>query len=213
MGKDTSLWNLKKSDSGKIYKGLPLATLKTWILEVRIDADDYVTNATLKKWVRVSKIEELTPFFAPESLGTDVISSEDLNLGWHRQGENQELEIDMTPMIDVTFLLLIFFMVTATFAIHEVKSIKNPQAKHLQKYKQEKLSVSVYKDKSIYIGKEQVSLKNFEKRLKARVAKTQQQDIVLSADKSLDYGFVVEIMDQITGAGIKDIKLKLERKK
>ena len=47
-------WHLKKRDSGKVYKDLDLGTIKTWILEARIEADDYLASSETKKWVKAN---------------------------------------------------------------------------------------------------------------------------------------------------------------
>ncbi len=213
MAEQEVLWALRKRDSKKIYKGLPLATIKAWILEARIEPDDYVTNTEIKKWAPASSIDELVAYFSPDTLGSGVMSGRDTKLPWEsRSSSEDEMTIDMTPMIDVTFILLIFFMVTATFSIHEVKNIQIPKAKHTTKGKQEKISVSVDAAGQIYVGKSKIELKDLGSYLKQEVSKTLQQDIVLTADHTLDYGFIITVLDGINGAGVKNVKLKLEKR-
>lgn len=208
------VWSVKKKSSGKIYQKLPFATLKAWILEARIDPDDLVTNAVLQKWTDAGDIDELAPFFAPESLGSDVVSGGEIAFPWQTSGKgSDDVELDLTPMIDITFLLLTFFLATATFAIHQVKNVDIPKATHVQEHKQEKLAITIDKDRRIYIGRKEVTLQSLKNTVKDEVAKTQQQDMVLAADHSIDYGFIVAVLDEINGAGLKSIKLKLEKKK
>jgi biopolymer transport protein ExbD len=181
-----------------------------------VDTQDYVNNATLNQWVEASSMEELAPFFAPETMGSEVITSGEASLPWRRSGESEEeVSFDLTPMIDTTFLLLTFFLATATFAVHQVKNVDIPKASYTQDHKQEKVSivVTVDKDRNIYVGRKAVQLPSLKSYLKEEVSKTQQQDLVLTADHTLDYGFVVSVLDEINGAGIKNVKLKLEKKK
>ena|ERR1712170_212983 len=116
-------------------------------------------------------------------------------------------------MIDVTFLLLIFFMVTATFAVHEIANIKVPKAKNTKKSPDKKTTVSVDKDRNIFIGKQKVSLEELKQLLKQKAAQNIQQDVILAADHSIDWGFIISVLDEIKGSGIEDVKLKLEKKK
>lgn len=206
------LWKLKKKDTGKVYGKISFAKLKAWILEARIEPFDYVTNPQLKQWVEAVSIQELAPFFTPDSMGSEVISTQDIGFAWKTK-DDEELTLELTPMIDVTFLLLIFFMVTATFAIHEVKNVTVPKGKHTEQYKQEKLSIAVDKNRRIYLGKEEVSLDLLKERVKEAVARTNQQDVVLAADRRLNYGFIMKVLDEINGAGLKSVKLKVEKQR
>ena len=207
------LWSLKKKESGKSYTKIPFGTLKAWILEARIDPQDFVTNAALREWVPADSIAELASFFAPDAMGSDVVSGQEMSFPWQQRQAGDDVDLDLTPMIDVTFLLLTFFLANATFAMHQVKNVDVPKAAYTQEYKQDKLAVSVDKDRKIYVGRKESSLQNLKKTVMAEVAKTQQQDIVISADHSLDYGYIIAVLDEINGAGIKSVKLKLEKKK
>lgn len=206
------LWTLKKKDSGKVYPHLPFSRLKAWILEARVDPQDSLINPDLKTWVEAGSIPELARFFAPETMGSDVLSSDEIVLPWRSETE-EEVEFDITPMIDTTFLLLTFFIATATFAIHQVKNITVPKAYHAQEYKQEKIAITVDKERRIYLGREEVGLDRLKQRVGEEVNKTRQQDIVVSADHTLEYGFIISVLDEINDAGLENIKLKVEKKK
>lgn len=204
-------WSLRKHDSKKVYKNLPFSTIKVWILEARIEPQDYVTNAQLQKWVKVSSLKSLQSYFSSNT--SDVISSRDVRFAWSNSDEEEGVDIDLTPMIDVTFLLLIFFMVTATFAVHEVMGIKVPKAKHTQGYKEKKLVVSVNAKRQIFIGKREISITDLKSALAQKVSETRQQDVLFAADASIDWGFIGTILDEIKGSGVEDVKLKFEKKK
>ena len=208
-----ALWSLKKKDTGKVYQKIPYTSLKAWILEARIEPDDYLTNPRLGKWIPASEIDELLPFFAPESLGSEVITSEDIAFSWRQESQEDDVAIDLTPMIDVIFLLVIFFAVTTTFAVHEVKNIRIPKSSQTSKYQQEKLCISIDKQRQVFLGREQIALNSLKKVLMRKVTVTGEQDVVLAADHGIDYGFIVSVLDQINGAGIKNVKLKLEKKR
>ena len=208
----SELWHLKKKKSGKEYPNIPFDALKTWIFEARVETYDYLRTSSMKKWVKASSIKELAPFFAPASLGSDVISSQDVGFSFLGDNDEEELSIELTPMIDVTFLLLIFFMVTATFAIHEVKNIQVPKASHTEKAKKEKLSIAIGTDRKILLRKKEIRLEDLKAGVQAAVSETQQQDIIVAADKDLDYGFIMSVLDEINGAGVKNVKLQVQKK-
>lgn len=215
------LWSLKKKDSGKVYSQIPFSKIKAWILEARIDAQDSLTNPQLKQWVSASSLKELAPFFAPESMGSEAISREDTDFPWARPTED-DVSIDMTPMIDVTFQLLIFFMLTATFSIHQVKKVSLPESTTTVTSKPEKISVVVEQQKiTIFTpgGEKNIDrdrdpkLLQFKKILEEEVTRTQQQDILVAGEKTVQYEFIILVLDIVTKSGIKNINLQLQKKK
>lgn len=151
----------------------------------------------------------------PSSEESDKISSKDMGFGW-KSADVEEIEMDMTPMMDCSFLLLIFFVINATFAINEIKNIQVPKAIHTQPAKQDMqtLTVSLTKERKIYLNKgtEAIEIKDLKNYLAQLINSTSQQDVILIADHSLDYGFIVAVLDEINGAGTKNVKLKLEKK-
>ena len=135
-----------------------------------------------------------------------------------RRGKG-ELALEITPLIDVVFLLLIFFLVATTFedinsgikidlpqsTIREIKNIKEiGLVLELESWNQEKyydrLGLDNFKDK----GKSQkikVNKNNLKAELENKLKESEEKNIVISADKSLDYGFIVEIMTISKEAG------------
>ena len=204
------LWKLKKKDTGKIYEKISFSILKSWVLEARILPEDFVMNSLLSDWVKANEIKELNSLFLPEGSGSDLIAVKGMEFPWKSQ-EIEPAELDFTPLIDMTFLLLIFFISTATFTMHEIKNIQVPKASVTQKFKEEKLAVTIDKNRRICLGKKEISLSSLKKALMEEVTKTREQDIILAADHSLDYGFIVNVLDEINGAGIKNVKLKIEK--
>lgn len=213
---DATNWTIRKADSGKEYGNLTLDTLKIYVIEGRIEPNDLVKNDRMANWVPATDIEDLKIMLGSivprSSSSATTISSADFQFFWNTQ-EDDEIELDMTPMIDCIFLLLIFFLVTANFAVHEIKNIQVPKAGYTALFKQERLTVSIDKDRKIYLGKIPIELSSLREQLKQKVSEVREQDLVLVADKSIDYGFIIAVLDQINGAGLNNVKLKLEKKK
>ena len=115
-------------------------------------------------------------------------------------------EINVTPMVDVMLVLLIIFMVTAPLMQQGVE-VDLPQT-HAQVIKNEKdqpIILSIDKDKKIYIGKTQVLRKELEAKLEHNEKLKKDKTIDLQADRSLDYGFVVDIMAVLRRVGIDQV--------
>ena len=106
----------------------------------------------------------------------------------------QTLFINLTPLIDVVFLLLIFFMVSTSFAIIrgirvDLLTTTTPQEKIEQN-----IVISVTKEGKIYLGKTLVSKTELVRRLKREIGRKKSL-VVINADKATRHGTVVEVMD------------------
>lgn len=122
--------------------------------------------------------------------------------------EDLSLGIDLTPLIDVVFLLLIFFMVTTTFTASSAIPIDLPSASsESSSAKDLTLTVSISRQGQIALNGEVLSLEQLQKRLEAEA---KDAVLVLRADKEASHGSVVAIMDSAQQAGIASIAVAVE---
>lgn len=127
-----------------------------------------------------------------------------------RRNENN-LILELTPLIDVVFLLLIFFMVSTTFVdIATGININLPQSTVQENIPLREITVSIDNGGAIYINKTKVTLDNFESEMYKVIEKNQSQSVVIKADKNLDYGLVVDIMTKSKSVGAKELNLAVE---
>lgn len=118
-------------------------------------------------------------------------------------------EINVTPLVDVMLVLLIIFMVTAPL-IQQGVEVNLPQAKAQPvKAEEQKLVLSLKADRSIYLGTDEkparLSLDDLEDKLRANVRVARDRELYLMADRSLPYGFVVEVMAAVQRAGVTNL--------
>lgn len=136
-----------------------------------------------------------------------------------RRGEGL---IELTPLIDVVFLLLIFFMVATTF--DDVKGgikIELPQSTIREIAEVKEIQIIVDKDKNMILnfkenGKtEQISVNkdSLKTRLAEKLAESKEKNVIISADKKLDYGYIVEIMSISKEAGANSLDIDTADKK
>ena len=118
----------------------------------------------------------------------------------------------LTPMIDMVFLTLIFFMVNATLSITPAIRVDLPRARTSLGALSEEIVVSVRTDKGLYIGERLVAAGDFGMELRREMARAGKRSILLQADRTISYETLVEVMDQAKLAGVGRISLATARK-
>lgn len=113
--------------------------------------------------------------------------------------------INIAPVVDVLFLLLIFFMVTSTFVEQPSIKLVLPSAKYSEAGKIEALTLIITRDGDLFLEGRPVKIEDIEKVFQDIVEKLQDKTLVLKADKDVPYGKVIRIMDAAKGAGLKKI--------
>lgn len=121
--------------------------------------------------------------------------------------------INMTPMIDVVFQLLIFFMVTAVFAITPGLDIKLPEAEESETPEKENLFVVIDQDGAMKLNHKSVTFANLkEEIMDKRKLLDNTTIIIIQADEKVFHGVVVKVMDIAKQAGIVDLVVATEPK-
>jgi len=118
-------------------------------------------------------------------------------------GRTSLSEINVTPMVDVMLVLLIIFMVTAPLIQQGVEvNLPDANAAPIETAEESKLVLSARADQTLYIGDAPVELAELEEKLRHNPKAQKDKELYLHADRSLPYGFVVELMAAIQRAGI-----------
>ena len=120
--------------------------------------------------------------------------------------------IIMTPLIDMVFLTLIFFMVNATLSINPAIRIDLPRARTSLGALSEEIVVSVKADGGLYIGERLVSVEDFGLELRREMARVGKRSILLQGERTISYESLMEVMDQAKLAGVGRISLATTRK-
>ena len=121
----------------------------------------------------------------------------------------QKPRIEMLPLIDTVFLLLVFFIYAMlSMAVHRGLPVILPTSTSAQIDKQQLLSVTVRSDGTLYVDKEQVAVEGLARFLKIRVGPNPQASVLLFGDKHLSYQQLFAVLDQIHTAGIYRVSLQ-----
>ncbi len=122
-------------------------------------------------------------------------------------------KLDATPMTDVVFLLLIFFMLSSSFLIDRGINVKLPKTEISEDQLQTKLLLTITKDNRIFLNNKQVSMKKLPFQLKTALARQKEKMLIIKADKDVRHGTVVEIMDIAKINGVQKLAIATEIKK
>ncbi|NUN24732.1 MAG: biopolymer transporter ExbD [Candidatus Jettenia caeni] len=113
--------------------------------------------------------------------------------------------INLTPMVDMLFLILLFFLVTSSFTEQPNIKLELPSTKYTSTSKLEERILTISRDEKLFFQNEPVERKDLILVLKNAFSKQDDKTLVLRADKNVTYGTVVDIMDAAKGAGLKRI--------
>ena len=115
--------------------------------------------------------------------------------------------INVTPLVDITLVLLIIFMVTASYIVKETIEVELPRAAHGGETVQKTFAVLVTRDGKTFLNGDPWSLDDLAKELKSRNAKKPIDMVILRADHAVPYEKVVLVMDIVKQAGIENVAL------
>ncbi|MGE0408663.1 MAG: ExbD/TolR family protein [Amphiplicatus sp.] len=116
-----------------------------------------------------------------------------------------EDDVNVTPLLDIVFIMLIFFIVTSTFVKEPGVEINRPEAMTAEKQKLASILVAVTADDEIWINKEEVTLEEVRGAVEQLRRENPKGTAVLQIDAKAKSRFLVEVVNQIRDAGVTDI--------
>ena len=122
-----------------------------------------------------------------------------------------EALLNMTPMIDIVFLLLIFFLLTTNFITQEGIHVNLPEANATTALTQEEITVYVTRAGGIFLQNEEVDEARLYKRLKSLIGANQETVVTIKADRQTILNKVISVMDITKRAGAGRLCIATER--
>ena len=125
---------------------------------------------------------------------------------------SESVDINLSPLIDMVFLLLIFFMVTTVFVKESGLNVEKPVAASAEQLENKSIVISINSNGDITHGGESISI-NDVRGLVQRLLEEQKLPVILKADKVSQTGKVVEVIDECKLAGAENISIATRKKK
>ncbi|MCC7212929.1 MAG: biopolymer transporter ExbD [Candidatus Brocadia sp.] len=113
--------------------------------------------------------------------------------------------INLTPMVDMLFLILLFFLVTSSFIEQPNIKLELPSTRYAATSKIEERTLTISQDGRLFYQNKPVERKDLVTVLKDAFSRQDDKTLVLRADKNVSYGVVVDVMDAAKGAGLRRI--------
>ena len=129
-----------------------------------------------------------------------------------RVRQEEDADIDITTMLDIVFIMLIFFIVTATFVKESGIDVTRPDAETAVKQNRVAILIAIRDNNEIWINRRQVDLASVRANVEKLHAENPQGGAVIQADREAETGVLVEIMDQVRLAGVGAISIAAEEK-
>ncbi len=120
--------------------------------------------------------------------------------------------INVTPLVDVVLVVLIIFMATAPMIARRAIRVEVPRVAKSDKSATDALAVAFNGRRELTLSGKAMTLEDLKKALSAATAAKPDQPVTLSADKTLPYGDVAELLDAVRSAGVKKVGLEVRRK-
>ncbi len=123
----------------------------------------------------------------------------------HRESDEQQ--VDLTPMLDVVFIMLIFFIVTTSFIKETGIDINRPSAATAEKKSKGNILIPITQSGDIWLDKRQIDIRAVRANIQRLKAKFPQSSVIIQSDTESKTGTLVRVMDQIRLAGVQNISI------
>ena len=127
-----------------------------------------------------------------------------------RAPEQEETEVNVTPMLDVVFIMLIFFIVTASFVKEAGIEVNRPNAATAERKERGNILVAISENGQIWINKRQVDPRAVRANIERMHAENPQGAVVIQADEESRNALLVQVMDAARLAGVHEVSIAAE---
>jgi len=123
------------------------------------------------------------------------------------EDELSSAELNLTPLIDMVFILLIFFVVTSSFVKESGIEVNRPTAKSAERQERGNIIISVSKEGEIWIDRRKVAIDALRANVERLHAENPEGSVIIAADKEALTGSLVQALDQARLAGVSNVSI------
>ena len=127
-----------------------------------------------------------------------------------RHAHTEDAEINITPMLDIVFIMLIFFIVTTSFTKETGAAIVKPIAEQAVSLRSGTILIGIKSNDDIWMSKRLIELREVRSMVEQAKAENPKGSVVIVADKNSRIGTVTQVMDQVKMAGVQGIAISAE---
>ncbi|MCI0652967.1 MAG: biopolymer transporter ExbD [Methylococcaceae bacterium] len=129
----------------------------------------------------------------------------------HNSDSDLESVIDLTPMMDMAFIMLIFFIVTASYVKESGIDVNRPSAETAERKERGNIVISIRADGEVWIDKRVVDIRAVRANVERLHAENPLGSVIIAADRETKTHHLIEVMDQVRMAGITDAAIATEQ--
>ena len=128
-----------------------------------------------------------------------------------RRDRDRGGDINLSPLIDMIFILLIFFVVTTTFVKNMELDIERPGAASAERADQRSIRVAIDRSGAVFIDGQPVQVWMVQTAVRDAVADDRERPVLVVADRRVETGRLIEVVDQCRLAGARNVGVDVER--
>lgn len=125
--------------------------------------------------------------------------------------ETEDANIDMTPMLDIVFIMLIFFIVTTSFVKEKGLIVNRPDDAQKSNKPSKNVSIKIDANGFVYMNGRQIDIERVEANIQNFLAENITENAVIQADKETKHGVVVRVLDQAARAGLPRLSVMVDK--
>ena len=123
----------------------------------------------------------------------------------------EETELDMTPMLDIVFIMLIFFIVTTSFVKESGVTVSTPQADTAAQQENANIFIAITESGEVWVDRRPVDPRSVRAIVARLHADNPEGSVIIQADENAATGMLVEVMDQVRLAGVEGIAIAADK--
>ncbi|MGB5179485.1 MAG: biopolymer transporter ExbD [Gammaproteobacteria bacterium] len=125
----------------------------------------------------------------------------------HTDHGNEETELNLTPMLDIVFIMLIFFVVTTSFVRESGLEVNRPSAQTAERQDRGNILIAISPNGEIWIDQRAVDIRAVRAVVERLIAENPEGGVIIQGDREAQIGLLVKVMDQVRKAGIVNVSI------